>query len=245
MNLKNKNKISGRQYKRAVKFSFTFVQLLLLIACAKNSGLNTNAGNGNSAPTSSTAGDPGANNGPVAAAQYLPLVWESSANPERAAWSASAEQLVAQYLPSLDKAKDIATFCPKYSSLNQTQKINLWADLFAADSYFESGWDPANYSVDVGTQNDENTWSVGLLQMSVVDQQNYNLPFGFNFANLQQPADNLQLAIAIMAQQINKYGVVLIKSGQPGLYWSTMNPGGRDDQTAGIVKMTEQLSFCQ
>jgi hypothetical protein len=147
-------------------------------------------------------------------------------------------------LPTLDKAKDISLFCPNYSALSLDQKNNLWADLFAATSYYESAYDPKSNSVDVGSQNDPNTWSVGLLQLSVVDQESYSLPFGYSFLDLQDPIKNLQLGVAIMAAQIKKYGTVLIGVGSPGLYWATLHPGGKYDASAEIESKTKGLSFC-
>jgi soluble lytic murein transglycosylase-like protein len=144
----------------------------------------------------------------------------------------------------LDRAQDIATFCRRYAVLSDAQKVNVWSNLFAATSYYESGWKPTASSVDVGTPSDENTWSVGLLQLSVVDQANYGLPFGFTFADLQNPVKNLQLGVKIMAKQINKHGRVLIPAGGTGLYWATLHPGGRYDASKSIAKITARLSFC-
>lgn len=173
------------------------------------------------------------------------LAWESSSHPERTEWSLGLQQFVAKQFLSLDKAQDISLFCPRYSSLSQDQKINLWAELFAVTAYYESGYDPFQSSVDVGSQSDRNTWSVGLLQLSVVDQQSYNLPFGYSFENLQEPLKNLNLGVAIMAAQIKKYSRILIPVGSPGLYWATLHPGGKYDATSSIQAKTKQLSFCR
>ncbi len=174
-----------------------------------------------------------------------PLVWESSSHPERADWSRGLQQIIAGKIAILDTAQDISLFCPRYKSLNQDQKINLWSDVFAAMALYESDFDPLQYSVDVGSQNDRNTWSVGLLQLSVIDQENYSLPMGYTFANLQEPLKNLNLGVAIMAAQIKKYSRVLIGAGSPGLYWATLHPGGRYDASASIETKTKMLSFCK
>lgn len=152
---------------------------------------------------------------------------------------------MSEQFTALDAATDIQTFCAGYASLNKDQKINLLADIFAATAYYECSWNPTSSSVDVGTSSNRDTWSVGLLQLSVVDQQNYNLSFGFNFSDLEDPIKNLQLGVAIMTKQITKHGVILIPVGGSGLYWATLHPGGRYDATSGIVKMTKRLSFCQ
>lgn len=153
-------------------------------------------------------------------------------------------QIIATNFTALDKANDVTTFCPKYKSLNQNQKINLWADLFASTAYYESAWNPKSYSVDVGTSSNADTWSVGLMQMSVIDQDSYNIHLGFNFSDLQDPIKNLQLSVAIMARQVTKYGKIMIPVGGSGLYWATLHPGGKYDESAAIAKMTKRLTFC-
>jgi hypothetical protein len=238
----------------------TFVAATLSVGCAKNgsfqsvsSDLSSNTSSSVTTPTPTpTPSTPSTSTGSsttdtTTSTTYKPeaLSWESSSHPERAAWSTAAIQAVTTYFTQLDKAKDVTSFCPNYNSLSKDQRINLWADIFASDAYYECGWDPTEYSVDVGTSNDKDTWSVGLLQLSVVDQQSYGFNFGFNFADLQDPAKNLQLGAAIMAKQITKYGVILIPVGGSGLYWATLHPGGKYDASASIEKMTKKLSFCQ
>ena len=228
------------------RYSGIFVPLIsmvLLASCAQSGSFQT-PGPVNGSSNSSSAVPSAPTSAPVASYQPEPLIWESSAHPERAAWSSSLYQIISSSFTTLNEAKDVSVFCPNYANLTQNQQINLWADIFAGDAYYESSWDPTEYSVDVGTANDNATWSVGLLQMSVVDQQNYGFNFGFSFADLQTPTKNLQLAVAVMAKQVAKHGTILIPAGNSGLYWATMSPGGKYDHTADIVKMTEQLSFC-
>jgi hypothetical protein len=161
------------------------------------------------------------------------------------AWSNALYDLVAANFQVLNQARDIDTFCPTYNSLNRDERINLWAGVIAATTYYESSYNPTSNSVDVGNKSNKDTWSVGLLQLSVVDQQNYGLKYGFNFADLQTPIKNLQLGVAILTKQIAKYGILLIPVGGKGLYWATLHPGGKYDKTASIAKMTTKFSFCQ
>jgi hypothetical protein len=232
----------------------------LFTACSNSQGYQVVSGTGSvqstgqsttsptiTNPTSTTGStSSGSQSGSVFSSGYAPqaLAWESSSHPERLEWSTSLYGIVNEHFAALDKAKDISNFCPSYSSLSKDQKINLWAELFASDAYYESSWDPTEYSVDVGTQNDKDTWSVGLLQMSVIDQQSYNLSLGYDFADLQTADKNLELGVTIMALQVAKYGTVLIDVGSPGLYWSTLHPGGEYDQSAAIEKTTKSLNFC-
>lgn len=210
------------------RFVVSFSMLLLSAGCAKPGEIVS--------PQNETDA--------VTSFQYEPLAWESSAHPERAGWSAALESLVDQHFSVLDQARDIATFCPNYSSLSHEERVNLWADVFAATAYFECSWNPASSSVDVGNQSNPDTWSVGLLQLSVVDQANYGFPFGYSYSDLKDPVKNLTLGVAIMAKQIAKKGKVLIAAGETGLYWATLHPGGKYDETAAIAKMTKKLSFC-
>lgn len=160
------------------------------------------------------------------------LSWEAS-HSERAPWSdALIADLTAHYA-AYSKASDSASFCPGFSTLSQAQQIRVWAEMTVWDAYYESSWDPTENSPDAGTASDKDTWSVGLLQLSVVDSANGS--YGFDFAQLQDPIDNLALGTQIMANQINKVGVIMIPSGGSDLYWSTLHPGGQYDKSASII----------
>lgn len=235
--------------------TLTFGVLAVFAGCAKDGSFQTLDGNNSASstlpsPSPSPTPNPnpnpgGSSGGSTSSYKAEPLAWESSSHPERAQWSAAAMKIVTQYFDQLDPAKDVTSFCSPYRSLSKDQKINLWADIFAATAYYECAWDPRSSSVDVGTSNNRDTWSVGLLQLSVVDQANYGFKFGYNFADLQDAEPNLQLGIAIMAKQIAKKGVIMIPTGGSGLYWATLHPGGRYDASVGIQKMTKKLSFCK
>jgi hypothetical protein len=163
------------------------------------------------------------------------LDWELN-HPERAAWTASLLSIIAPFIDVFSSAKDITQFRSDYATLTTAQKISIVAEIFCWDAYYESSWDPTQYSVDVGNSNNKNTWSVGLLQMSVTDQANYGFKFGYSFTDLQSPTPNLTLAVNVMVKQIQKYGVIMIPQGSPGDYWSTLHPGGKYDASASIIK---------
>lgn len=197
-------------------------------------------------------GDDGGTGGDIATptpppAAYKPeaLAWESTSKPERYAWSAATLDMVSNYFDGLNPANDIEFFCPPYDSLSRDQKVNAWAGLFAAMAYYESSWNPASASVDVGVEGDLDTYSVGLLQMSVVDQANYGFQFGYDYNDLKTAIPNLHLGIAIMAKQIQKKGKILIPKGETGVYWAVLRPGGTYDKSAQIATMTKKLSFCK
>lgn len=172
----------------------------------------------------------------------VPLSWESVKGAND--WSQFVFLKIRdKHLSSFDKAKDAERFCPAYKSLNTDQKATAWAELISAMAKYESSWDPSSSSVDVGTSEDRDTWSVGLLQMSVIDQESYKLPLGFSFADLKKPLPNLELGLAILAQQIEKKGTVILSS-RSGLYWAVLFEGGKYDKTAQIISMTKKIPFC-
>lgn len=234
------------QYNMTTRLGIALAGLVLSVSCAKPGNYHDPDG-GTSSGGSSSGSNSGSSSGGTFSGGYKPepLSWESSSHPERAAWSKSAYDLVAANLSTLDTADDVTTFCPYYDSLTRNQKINLWADIFAATAYYECAWNPKSGSVDVGNASDKDTWSVGLLQLSVVDQPNYGLNYGYSYSDLQDPTKNLRLGIAIMAKQVKKRGVIAIPTGMSGLYWATLHPGGKYDKTSSIAKMTKRHSFCQ
>lgn len=172
------------------------------------------------------------------------LSWEVG-HSERKAWSDAVFKYVDESFVVLDKASDMPLFCPRYEALDRSQRVNVWAELFVAIAKFESAWKPAAASVDVGEASDKDTWSVGLLQMSVVDQVNYGQGLGYKYADLLTPGPNLNLGIDIMALQIQQQGTVLIPVGKDGLYWAVLHPGGKFDQTKNIELMVQKLTFCK
>lgn len=172
------------------------------------------------------------------------LDWQED-HPERAAWTDALLADITANFKSFDIASDAILFCPKYSGLAQTDKVHMWAEVIVWDSNYESSWNPTEASPDAGTVADKDTWSVGLMQVSVVDQVNWKFLFGYTFTDLKDPIKNLKLATSIMAASIAKHGHLLIASGELGLYWSTLHPGGKYDKSAAIESHTKALSFCQ
>ena len=241
-----KNKIKTQTQHALLSKAALLISLVgLLASCAKSGTFDVNSSSipGDSSQGSSSPGN-NTSSTPNPAYKPQPLAWESSSHPERLQWSKDAMAIVTENFANLDKASDIVTFCPTYKTLTVDEKVNVWADLFAATAYYESAWNPASSSVDVGTASNKDTYSVGLLQMSVVDQANYKLLLGYDFGDLQTASANLDLGIAIMGKQIAKYGKILIPVGGSGLYWATLHPGGKYDQTAGIAGMVKKLNFC-
>lgn len=175
--------------------------------------------------------------------KMIPLTWEKN-HPERASWSQILEDQISQNLAAFKSAKDILKIRSDFNKLSASQQVNVLAEFFSSDAYYESSWDPTEYSVDVGTDDDKGSWSVGLWQMSVDDQESYDLKFGYTFADLQTVKPNAVLAVTIMAQQIKNYGLILIPWSQKShVYWSTLSPGNKDDKSASIISDVQAMSF--
>lgn len=172
------------------------------------------------------------------------LSWEVG-YPERKAWSDSLFSLISNgdTFNALCLAQDIKEIRPDFSSLTKDQKATVLCELVSAMSKFESSWNPASYSVDVGSKDNRDTWSVGLMQMSVVDQTNYGFNLGYDFQDLQLPVPNLKLAVLILAKQVQKHGLLMIPNGESGLYWAVLHPGGKYDQSKNIIAMVQNIKF--
>lgn len=156
-------------------------------------------------------------------------------------WTSSLTELIENKFDVLKYAKDITTIRPDFHSLNRENQIKVFVELIKAMCYFESGYNPKSSSVDVGTKSNKNTWSVGLLQMSVVDQLNYGLRFGYTFEDLLKPLPNLTLGVAVLVKQVVKRGNIILKRGEPGLYWAVLCEGGKYSKVASIIKRVQEL----
>lgn len=158
-------------------------------------------------------------------------------------WTIFIEQVVhGDTLKTLSCASDILTLKPNYKTLSDDDKVKVWCDFFQALSYFESCYDPKSQSVDVGVYSDKNTWSIGLLQLSVIDQSNLGLRFGYDFNDLLDPYNNLKFGIEIMKNQIRKRGKIFIphgEKGNPSLYWATLSPGGKYDKSQKVIEWVQ------
>ena len=186
----------------------------------------------NETPSKVTSGDTTVASSDVTPAVVKPteriaLYWEntSAPHPERKPWSDYLVEKVKAKITTYDKANDVTELCPKYKSLNTHQKLKLWGEFWVALCSFESSYKPTSASVDVGTQENKDTWSIGLFQMSVVDIKNYRIQnMSYKYDDLLKPLPNIDLATTIMAHQIEKKGGVFLASG---VYWAPLKIGGK------------------
>lgn len=136
------------------------------------------------------------------------------------------------------KASDIKKLRSDWDQLSHDSKIEVLVEFFKALAYYESSYNPNCQTVDVGIKDNKSTWSIGLLQLSVIDQSNLNIRMGFDFDALLVPENNLSLGVAIMVNQIKKRGKIFIpkgETGNPGVYWATLNPGNKFDKSEKII----------
>ena len=114
----------------------------------------------------------------------------------------------------------------------------MWAALFAAIAYYESGYDPHSIFKEASGQN-----SVGLLQLSYEDQRAYGLePLDRKARSLEDPLVNLRCGVRIMANLVARDHVIAggssLKDGRGGgRYWSTLWEG---HHLAGIQAMVQR-----
>src|SRR4051812_20831219 len=99
----------------------------------------------------------------------LRLSWEEDAHPVRQQWTQQLVAAVKQHKPQLDQGNPNA-FISGYDRLSADDQIKFWCELFVAMSKFESSWNPADVF-----REDDGQDSIGLLQLSYRDQDNYRL----------------------------------------------------------------------
>lgn len=158
-------------------------------------------------------------------------------------WTEFLVRKVSAKIMTFLKAEDIERLYPNFHVLDLDEKILVIVEFIKQLCFFECGFNPKSYSVDVGSNNDKDTWSVGLMQLSVCDQNSYGLKFGYDFNALQDPLKNLNLGVEIMCKIIEKRGKIFIERGESGLYWAVIHPGGRYDKTDAILSRVHSIMF--
>jgi hypothetical protein len=175
---------------------------------------------------------------PTPSTSRIALWWENTTepHPERAAWSDYMTGVIRQNLAGYGAATDITRICPKWETVSDDVKVKAIGNFWVSVALYESSFDPNSQDVDVGTQSDKNSWSIGLWQMSQVDQKNYGLSFNYTFDQLLTPSANFDLANAVMLKQIKNHGKIVLKKGaDKGVYWATVFEGGAYDQSANVL----------
>ncbi|UOF01310.1 murein L,D-transpeptidase catalytic domain family protein [Bdellovibrio reynosensis] len=190
--------------------------------------------------------------------KMLPLAWESPNYPERTKWSEFLMKDILESWPSLlNGANDMRDFCPRYNTLDNNQKANVWAQLFVAMAKYESAYSPVSrmHETTMGTDpvTKKPVYSEGLLQLSYQDIQ--WAPFcKFDWSKdkylaakdpkktILDPYINLHCGVGIMALQVKNKRAIKVSSGT---YWAVIKPGGRYQQISAITSMVKSLKICQ
>lgn len=186
------------------------------------------------------------------------LAWETSSKPERKAWSQYLMKLVLEDWNSLLKgADDMRDFCPRYNSLNDNERANVWAQLFVAMARYESAYSPTSrmHETTMGTDpiTKKPVFSEGLLQLSYQDITGWKFcKFDWSKDKYLSPTDpkktildpyiNLHCGVGIMAKQIARTGKIKVGSGA---YWAVIKTNSRYQQISSITSMVKSLSMCQ
>jgi len=164
-------------------------------------------------------------------------------------------QAMPKELPTMDSAYAATPYCPKYATLDTSQKEAFWAFVLQAVTVPESGMIPNLRYVEKGMGKDLVTKSqivsAGLLQLSYQDSKIHKCDFNWSLdkvlpekslnASIHDPKKNLQCGIKILKKQIIDKKRGLFTKGN--YYWSVLREGSK-----GSVKVKTQLSggpsFC-
>jgi hypothetical protein len=168
------------------------------------------------------------------------LSWDSYPKQPCKDWSPKLIEFVQANKPDLEKGHADG-FVAGYSGLTPTQQLRYWAELFISVAKFESGWDPTNTFREASGQN-----SIGLLQLSKSDQDNYQLtPRITDEDKLKDPILNLGWGVTIFAKRLARDGVVAsggkIDPKGAAKYWSTLQEGHKNDKVETLPEVKKAV----
>lgn len=165
------------------------------------------------------------------------LSWERY--PENRPWSEHLFKAVQAYMPVFETAKDLNRIHPEWKILSDYARVHVICELISSMAYFESGWNERSAGVDVGVASNRDTWSVGLLQVSVVDQKNMGIPLKYTYAQLLTAIPNLNLTLEILARQIRKTGLFILPNSSPQRYWAVLLDGNKYSKVREILSKVQ------
>jgi hypothetical protein len=237
--------------------------LISLWSCSKNSFQSAINEPGNFSDNSSNDANsvPPILNEPVDPNAYkpVPLEWEASVSGS-SQWSKYIFNYIKTEQPQMmgaNVADDVETFCPKYRTLSEDQRVNFWGQLIAGMAKYESAWKPTSRMVESTMGTDPVTGrqvaSEGLLQLSYQDQGNYDFDCGFDWSidrnysdsdarkTIFNPYKNLKCGIYILSRQLTRKRAITLTSG---VYWAVLKKGGTYTKIPQISTITKKLAFC-
>lgn len=175
---------------------------------------------------------------------YNKLSWENG-SAERAAWTkAIIGRLEEDYEVWVTKIQDGTMLRSDWNQLTKIQRINALAEFFVQLFKYESGWNPKSSSVDVGTSGKKDTYSVGLGQVSVVDQDWCKPKYAsrYTYDELLDGVKNIDLTMSIMGRQVIKTGLIFLQNSSSYRYWAVALIGNKyskvEQITAAVKKYT-------
>jgi hypothetical protein len=156
-------------------------------------------------------------------------------------WDAIVEKAIPPAMLSSAISHDVARFCPRFSSMNETDKRAFWAYFFQALAGAEAGLNASSrvrHTQPAVAKRDKVTGmavrSEGLLQLSYGDGKLYDcdfdwetdrkLPANSPAKSILQPKNNLECGVKILSRQIVDQNKPLLTRAS---YWSTLQPGSR------------------
>lgn len=187
-----------------------------------------------------------------------PLVWTNSKYPQRDQWAQYLMKLALNdWNTLLQGADDMNLFCPNYDKLDNNQRANVWAQIIAAMTKFESNYNPVSrmHETTMGTDpiTGDPVYSEGLLQLSYQDTRGWkhcdfdwdadkNLSATNPKKTILDPYRNLYCGVGIMAKMVAKNGSIIIG---PGAYWSVIKSNSQYQKIDQITGMVKSLSICK
>jgi hypothetical protein len=138
--------------------------------------------------------------------------------------------------------RDIASFCPAYTSQSPAGRASFWQALLTAVVKPESNYETATAYWEDGRQQQ---FSLGLLQLSYNDNAGYSCGFTTE-AQVTDPDRNLACGIRIVSKLVKRDGRIGGDAGSTNgaaAYWSTLRSSSR--ARAEIIRVTTELPVCQ
>ncbi len=209
---------------------------------------------GPAVPPPTVPGAPGVP--PVDEYKPVALLWEK-VNSQSIKWSLFVQSMFKGIVKdTVNAADDMVRFCPKFKSLNENQKVNVWGMLISAIVKYESNFDPTTRMKETTMGTDPVTgldvYSEGLMQLSYQDITGWSF-CGFNWSRdkflspkdpnktILNPYTNLDCGIRILAEQVARHHKIVIDRGA---YWAVIKENGRYQKIREIASLVKTLKFC-
>jgi hypothetical protein len=173
------------------------------------------------------------------------------------AWDLIVEKAIPPAILSPVVSRDVARFCPRFSTMNDPDKRVFWAYFFQALAGAEAGLNPrtrVRHTQPGAAKIDKVTGvpvrSEGLLQLSYEDGKLYDCDFDWEAdrklpadspaRSILQPKNNLECGVKILSNQIiDQHKPLFTRTS----YWSTLQPG-RKSYRIFAKQMTNPPAAC-